>query len=95
VGFFAHGTYIGFTLAVVAGLVLVGIAIPATLWRIRRAHSNATDGAGESFSFWLLGEIEIRRGRLTAAHAMILALTPMAALAFGMTAFAIIFRRIA
>jgi hypothetical protein len=94
-GFFAHSGYIGLVLTVVSGLVFVTFVIMITIWRIWRKHSDNADGEAGSMRDWLSREFEIRRGQLSGAGAMIEILTPIAAAALGMTAFAIVFHIVA
>lgn len=91
---FAAGSgYIGLVLGVVTFFTLVTLAIPLEIRRIQRNH---TDGAREeragSFREWLARDFVSRQDRMSGREAMITALLPLAAIAFGAILFAIAFQ---
>jgi hypothetical protein len=94
VGFASDG-YTAYLLAVVSGLVLIATAIPCALWLASRAgrdshaaktHDRFRDRASGDFRTW--------QDQLKASNAAVQILLPLAAVAFGMTAFAVIVRSI-
>jgi len=91
---FAAGQgYTGLAIAVASTFVFITVMLTFTLSRIRRRSVNASEadrGFG-SFFDWISGEFETRHGRLRATDAMVELLLPLAAGAFGMAAFAIVF----
>jgi hypothetical protein len=89
---FAGGGYTDFLLAVVSGFVFIAVAIPHALWRVWRKNqgSDAAGENGESFRDWASGEFDTWQGRLRGANAAVEILLPIAAVAFGMTAFGIV-----
>jgi hypothetical protein len=92
-GFVGRG-YTDYVLVVVSGFVLAAVGLPALLWlnwsRNRTGTGRAETGAAGSFRDWLAGEVEIRRGRIKGVDAAFAVLLPIAAVALGMTAFAIV-----
>jgi hypothetical protein len=91
--FFSDDDYTGFLLAVVSGLFFVAVAIPFALWRIWWKYQDS-DGArdgGISFGDWASGDFATWQDRRSAAGAATEILLPIVAVAFGMTAFGIVF----
>jgi hypothetical protein len=88
----ADDSYSDYILAVISGFALVVAAIPFALWQTwRRNRDRSTVPKDrESFADWASGEFETWQYRLKGAHAAIEMLIPIAAVAFGMTAFAMI-----
>jgi hypothetical protein len=90
---FAWDSYTDYLLAIVSGFVLLAVILPLALWRMGRKHP-ASDDAGpqttESFRDWAAGEFGAGQDHLKGSHAAVEALLPIAALAFGMTAFGIV-----
>jgi hypothetical protein len=88
--FFDKGST-GLPLAVVSIFVLISVMLPVVLWRIRRHNRAAAEpGDGESFPAWLSGEFETWPGRVGARDAALEILLPIAAVALGMTLFAVV-----
>ena len=89
---FAGGGYTDFLLAVVSGFVFIAVALPYTLWRVWRKNQgpDAARENRESFRDWASGEFDTWQGRLKGANAAVEILLPIAAVAFGMTAFGIV-----
>jgi hypothetical protein len=91
---FADDGYAEYLLAVVSGFVFVVVAIPCILWWVWR-NNKAADAAqvaqnDASFRDWAAGEFATWQDRVKGTNAAIEALLPIAAAAFGMTAFAIV-----
>jgi hypothetical protein len=90
---FGENRQTAYLLVVVSGLVFVAVAIPCVLWRMayrRAAHSADNDASTRSFRDWATQEFEIWQDHVRGSNAAIEILTPIAAVAFGMTAFAIV-----
>jgi hypothetical protein len=89
---FAGAGYQDFVLAVVTGLVAFAVGLPMVLWRLGRRKRNPGSARGdrESFHDWARGDFETRHGRLKGVVAAVEILLPIAAVAFGMAAFAIV-----
>jgi hypothetical protein len=86
---------IAYLLAVVSGLFFITIDIPCALWLAWRTgrDPNARERR-TSFREWASGNFRTWQGDLKASSAAIQILLPIAAVAFGMTAFAAITRAI-
>jgi len=86
---------IAYLLAVVNGLFFIAIAIPCALWlawwKSRDLHAPRQQSR---FRDWVSGNFRTGQGDLKASSAAIQILLPIAAVAFGMTAFAVITRAI-
>lgn len=80
--------YTDFLLAVVSGFFLMVVTIPFVLWRVRRKYSGETPG--ETLRDWSSHEFDIRPGPMQGKYAAIEVLLPIAAVAFGMMAIAIV-----
>ena len=90
--FFGASGYTDVNAAVVTGLFIVAIAIPTLLWLTWRRHAgDAADTAVPSFHDWRAGDFDTWTGRHRGARAAIEALLPIAAVAFGMTAFGLVY----
>jgi hypothetical protein len=87
---FADTAYTGFLLAVVSGFFLIVAAIPLAIWHMWRKHSGAATGKQESLRDWASHDFDIQPGRMKGTDAAIEALLPIAAVAFGMMAIAIV-----
>ena len=90
-GFVARN-YVAFALVAVSAFVFAFVALPAVLGHIgRRARDPRVQlGHSKSLAQWLEGDFDTWQGRLKAKDALIGVLCPIAAGAFGMTAFALI-----
>jgi hypothetical protein len=73
----------------VTGFVVVAVGLQALLWRVAGRHRDPR-GARKSFHDWADGEFATWQGQLKARNAAIEVLLPLAAVAFGMAAFAIV-----
>jgi hypothetical protein len=92
---FATDEYTGYLLVVVSGLFLVALAIPSAIWLASRAGRDAPREAHrDKFRDWLSGGFKTSSEELKASSAAVQILLPIAAVAFGMTAFAIVTRAI-
>ncbi len=104
--FFDGTGYISLALAMVSVLFIMAIGIPFMLSRAaphldQEAPPDAatTDGdtesetgpAAESFGDWIHGDLDSWTGRCRSRTAAVEILLPIAAVAFGMTAFGIVF----
>lgn len=87
-GFAANGQT-KYLLVVISGLIFMAVAIPCVLWWMayRRADSDAS---AQSFRDWAARDFETWQDRVRGLNAAIEILTPIVAVAFGMTAFAIV-----
>jgi hypothetical protein len=86
---FASDVYTDFLLVVVSGFGLVATIIPLVLWRVWRKDQHA-DARRQRLRDWTAGEFDTWQGPVKGANAAIEMLLPIAAVAFGMTAFAIV-----
>jgi hypothetical protein len=90
---FGENSQTAYLLVVVTGLISVAIAIPCVLWRMayRRAADSADgDASTRPFRDWAAQDFETWQDRVRGSNAAIEVLTPIAAVAFGMTGFAIV-----
>ena len=76
-----------YLLAIVSGFISTVVALQFILSRQRRSH-----GAAPSFRTWGSWDFETWTGKLRGSHAAAEILLPIAAVAFGMTAFGIVLR---
>jgi hypothetical protein len=74
-----------YLLAIVSGFIFIAVALPFILSRLRRPGSEVP-----SFRAWGSADFETWTGRLRGSHAATEILLPIAAVAFGMTAFGIV-----
>lgn len=87
---FTGDGYADYLLAVVAGFFIVAAAIPIVLWRMACHHGHANGQGCGSLREWEAGEFDIWQGRLSGREAAVQILLPIAAVAFGMTAFGLV-----
>ena len=94
---FDDGTYTEIPLAVMSGFFLMAVAIACALWLTWRRHREIGAAKEESISLrdWGRGQLDTSAGRRRAAAAAVEVLLPLAAVAFGMTGFAVVFHFIA
>ena len=86
---FASDGYTDWLLVVVSGFLMILMAIPFVLSRVSR--DNADDGSPRrSLRGWASCEFDTWQYRLTCRSAAVEVLLPVAAAAFGMTAFGVI-----
>ncbi|AZN96811.1 hypothetical protein EJ066_05645 [Mesorhizobium sp. M9A.F.Ca.ET.002.03.1.2] len=89
---FGDGGYTDYLLVVMTGFIIISVALPAIAARVWLQHHRRTPATARSFEDWMAGEFETGQGRVSAKTALIELLLPLAAVAFGMTAFAIVAR---
>jgi hypothetical protein len=78
-------------LVVVSGLFFIAMAIQSAIWLSSRARQpRDSERHPSAFRDWASGEFNISGGHLKASNAAVQILLPLAAVAFGMTAFAIV-----
>jgi hypothetical protein len=88
---FAGDGYTDYLLAVVSGFIFIAVALPYALSRVWRKRSpDAAQRNREGFREWASGDFDTGQDRLTGANAAVEILLPIAAVAFGMTAFGIV-----
>jgi hypothetical protein len=89
---FARDSYAGYLLTVVSGFVVITLALPYLLgliWRTYRGREESQERR-ESFGDWASDDFGTWQDRVKGANAAIEILLPLAAVAFGMVAFAIV-----
>jgi len=94
IGFAASGNT-DYLLFVMSAFVAMAVALPTVVWITWRHHRRRDPGQEESFADWARGEFDIGKGHMSGASAAIEILLPIAAVAFGMLAFAILARLLA
>jgi hypothetical protein len=90
---FVENGHTAYLLVVVTGLVFFAVAIPSVLWWMayrRAADSGDDDVNNRSFREWAAQDFATWQDHVRGSNAAIEILTPIAAVAFGMTAFAIV-----
>jgi hypothetical protein len=88
---FDSAPYAGLIDTVVTGFLLIAVAIPLVLWRVWRRHGAVEDiYHAPRLRDWAAGEFDTSTGKLRAWDAGMQILLPIAAVAFGMTAFGIV-----
>ncbi len=85
----ARSGYTDFLLVVVSGFIFFTVLVPTTLWWTRRRHQPGS-GREEPFTSWLSRPFEMWQGRTSGVDAAVEILLPIAAVAFGMTALALV-----
>jgi hypothetical protein len=92
-GFAGHGIT-DMLLVVVSGFIFVSIGLVMLLWLTRRRHPREDWGDHEchtdSFGNWVCRDVETSTGLVRGSIATIEALLPIAAVALGMVAFAVV-----
>ncbi|RWN41415.1 MAG: hypothetical protein E5Y88_27490 [Mesorhizobium sp.] len=89
---FGDGGYTDYLLVVMTGFIIISVALPAIAGRVWLRHHRRTSATAHSFEDWMTGEFDTGQGRMSAKTAVVELLLPLAAVAFGMTAFAIVAR---
>jgi hypothetical protein len=93
--FVGDGGYSDAALAVVTAFLVFAAALPTTLWLVGRQkrdeqpRDDAAEGAA-SFGTWADSEVDVWTGHLKGREAAIMVGLPVAAVAIGMTALAIV-----
>jgi hypothetical protein len=89
-GAFASDGYTDWLLLVVSGFLMIVVALTFVLSRVTRGDGSGDDAAlppPRTFRAWASGEFDTWQYRLKCKHAAVEVLLPIAAIAFGMTAF--------
>jgi hypothetical protein len=92
--FFDSAGYIKLALAMISILVVMAVGIPHALSRAGTRdldERDASEGRRESFVSWIRGNLDTATGRCRSSTALTEILLPIAAVAFGMMAFGIVF----
>ena len=88
--FFTGAGVTDYLLFIVSGFIFVAVALPLVLSRVGRTDGAAEiDGKLPSFHDWASWDFDTWQDRLSGAQAAVQILLPIAAVAFGMTAFGI------
>ena len=89
---FAASAYADYLLVIVTGFMLIAMAIPFVLWLTWHRNQDGEDARGhrQSFRDWASGDFDVGHERMKSSDAAIEILLPLAAVAFGMTLFAIV-----
>jgi hypothetical protein len=88
---FAGSGYTDYLLVIASLFVFGAMALPLVALRVWRANRRpGVREERETFQEWAEGEFETAPGRVSSMTATIEILLPIAAVAFGMTAFAIV-----
>jgi hypothetical protein len=90
---FASDGYTDYLLAIVSGFILIFVALPLVLSRVSRDEDTGPDERSaprRSFRNWASCEFDTWQYRLKCGHAAVEVLLPIAAAAFGMTAFGVV-----
>jgi len=91
---FNRGPQVGLNLAIITLFFVVLLGIPIMLWLAWRHSADADETrshAEPSFRDWAKHEFVIWQGALSGKEAMMQILLPIAAVAFGMTIFGLVF----
>ncbi|MDX8513965.1 hypothetical protein [Mesorhizobium captivum] len=84
------GGYDEYLLFVVTGFIVMAVALPAIAGHVWRHHRIGRPSKPKTFPDWIAGEFDTGEHPVKASTATIEILLPLAAVAFGMTAFAIL-----
>jgi hypothetical protein len=89
---FGYDGQTDYLLTIVSGFLFIAVAIPATLALMvhRQRNSDEQGSAKTSFREWMAGDFDTWQDRVKGRNAAVEILLPMAAIAIGMTAFAIV-----
>jgi len=93
---FGYDGQTDYLLAIVTGFLLIAVAIPATLALMAYSQGNSVDGESpvahdsKPFRQWAAEDFDTWQDRVKGGNAAVEVLLPMAAIAIGMTAFAIV-----
>jgi hypothetical protein len=90
---FGYDGQTDYLLAIVSGFLFIAVAIPSTLALMVHCQKNSDErkSSGEaSFQEWMTGNFDTWQDRVKGRNAAVEVLLPMAAIAIGMTAFAIV-----
>ncbi len=91
--FFDRGGYVGLALAVVTLFFLIAVGIPVVLWLAWRRSCAPSDRTqtGERFDEWVSHSFDTWTGSISGKEAALQILLPIAAVAFGMSIFGLVF----
>ena len=89
IGFGGSG-YDDYLLVIVTGFIVMSVVLPAIAGRVWRHHRTGKSTHATTFADWMEGEFDTAEHPVKASTAAIEILLPLAAVAFGMTAFAIL-----
>jgi hypothetical protein len=96
---FAADAQTDYLLVVVSGFFVIAVVLPSLLWLVWRKNQSAQslreNETHESFRAWAAGDFDTWQGRLKGREAAVQILLPLAVVAFGMTAFAIVLHLVA
>jgi len=91
---FGYDGQTDYLLAIVNGFLFIAVAIPATLalmaYRQRNSDERKSSGGDASLREWMTRDFDTWQDRVKGRNAAVEVLLPMAAIAIGMTAFAIV-----
>ena len=89
---FGYDGQTDYLLAIVTGFLVIAVAIPSTLALMvhRQSNSDEQSSAKTSLREWMAGDFDTWQDRVRGRNAAVEVLLPMAAIAIGMTAFAIV-----
>ena len=91
---FGYDGQTDYLLAIVNGFLFIAVAIPATLalmaYRQRNSDEQKSSGGDASLREWMTRDFDTWQDRVKGRNAAVEVLLPMAAIAIGMTAFAIV-----
>jgi len=90
---FDRGSYVGLTLGIITLFFVVVVGIPVVLWLMwrRRAAPEQQNHLDASYRDWLSHPFATWTGVVNGEEAAIQVLLPIAAVAFGMTIFGLVF----
>jgi hypothetical protein len=90
---FGYDGQTDYLLAIVTGFLFIAVAIPSVLALMVHRQMNADERKSSdeaSFKEWMTGNFDTWQDRVKGRNAAVEVLLPMAAIAIGMTAFAIV-----
>jgi hypothetical protein len=87
---FSRGAYEGVTLSVITLFFVVLVGIPVILWLTWRRNTDLNDNVAP-YREWSSGSFETWTGGISGREASMQILLPIAAVAFGMTIFGLVF----
>ena len=91
---FGYDGQTDYLLAIVTGFLIIAVAIPATLALMAYSQGDSDEGKNPrdtaSFRQWAAEDFDTWQDRVKGRNAAVEVLLPMAAIAIGMTAFAVV-----
>ena len=88
---FGYDGQTDYLLAIVTGFLVIAVAIPSTLALMVHRQGNSDERkSATSLREWLAGDFDTWQDRVKGQNAAVEILLPMAAIAIGMTAFAVV-----